>query len=74
MLNMASSVMASSYFIFEADKNAISPLLDLFNFYKYNNHIEMKKIVSIIFSSPTLLGQLDTHEIEELKTTITEKK
>jgi len=50
------------------DKNAISPLLDLFYHYKNNhNQTELQKIISTILSSPVLVDQLTEQELAEIR-------
>lgn len=50
------------------DKNAISPLLDLFHHYKNNNNfVEAKNIAIRILESSMLVEQLDKDELTEIK-------
>ena len=51
----------------EIDKNAISPLLDLFHYYKDQCPSNSKNIAKKILSSPILKKQLTQHEINNLE-------
>lgn len=52
------------------DKNAVSPLLDLFNYYRNINNIEMLKIAKSILASAILSEQLEPHELQNFQDVI----